>query len=118
MLEASAVCLKAAFRLPILVSGKKSTFSVSAHSGVHSFAGCARRHAVGARGAQGEHCFAFCRRGGLVTPAEGGWQPVAPSAIAFSPDYAVPKALDEAGIEPSLKASAGSRRALRGLRLR
>jgi 2,4-dienoyl-CoA reductase-like NADH-dependent reductase (Old Yellow Enzyme family) len=36
---------------------------------------------------------------GLVLPADGGWQPVAPSAIAFAPtDYAVPTALDEAGI--------------------
>ncbi|MEO6964951.1 MAG: NADH:flavin oxidoreductase/NADH oxidase [Acidobacteriaceae bacterium] len=34
----------------------------------------------------------------LVPPEKGGWQPVAPSAIAFSPDYAVPTALDEAGI--------------------
>jgi 2,4-dienoyl-CoA reductase-like NADH-dependent reductase (Old Yellow Enzyme family) len=36
---------------------------------------------------------------GLVLPADGGWQPVAPSAIAFAPTgYAVPTALDEAGI--------------------
>jgi 2,4-dienoyl-CoA reductase-like NADH-dependent reductase (Old Yellow Enzyme family) len=36
---------------------------------------------------------------GLVLPAEGGWQPVAPSAIAFAPtDYAVPTAIDLAGI--------------------
>jgi 2,4-dienoyl-CoA reductase-like NADH-dependent reductase (Old Yellow Enzyme family) len=28
----------------------------------------------------------------LVPPAEGGWQPVAPSALAFSPTYAVPTA--------------------------
>ena len=36
---------------------------------------------------------------GLVSPADGGWQPVAPSAIAFSPDYAVPTALNQAGID-------------------
>jgi 2,4-dienoyl-CoA reductase-like NADH-dependent reductase (Old Yellow Enzyme family) len=35
----------------------------------------------------------------LVTPAEGGWQPVAPSAIGFAPDYAVPIALDLSGIQ-------------------
>jgi 2,4-dienoyl-CoA reductase-like NADH-dependent reductase (Old Yellow Enzyme family) len=36
---------------------------------------------------------------GLVLPADGGWQPVAPSAIAFAAtDYAVPAALDDAGI--------------------
>lgn len=29
----------------------------------------------------------------LLQPSEGGWQPVAPSAIAFSPSYATPKAL-------------------------
>lgn len=36
---------------------------------------------------------------GVALPADGGWQPVAPSAIAFAPvDYAVPAALDAAGI--------------------
>jgi 2,4-dienoyl-CoA reductase-like NADH-dependent reductase (Old Yellow Enzyme family) len=34
----------------------------------------------------------------LVTAAEGGWQPVAPSAVAFSPAYAVPQSLDRLGI--------------------
>ena len=34
----------------------------------------------------------------LLTPEEGSWQPVAPSAILFSAAYAVPKALDEAEI--------------------
>jgi len=42
---------------------------------------------------------------GLVLPADGGWQPVAPSAIAFAPtDYAVPAALDEAGIATVVEA--------------
>jgi len=35
----------------------------------------------------------------LVPPAAGGWQPVGPSAVAFSSDYAVPTALDRAGIK-------------------
>lgn len=35
---------------------------------------------------------------GAVLPQDGGWQPVAPCAIAFAPDYAMPRALDEAGI--------------------
>lgn len=35
----------------------------------------------------------------LVSPADGGWQPVAPSAIAFAPDYGVPTALDASGIK-------------------
>jgi 2,4-dienoyl-CoA reductase-like NADH-dependent reductase (Old Yellow Enzyme family) len=40
----------------------------------------------------------------LVPPAEGGWQPVGPSAIAFSPTYAVPTALDRAGIDAIIDA--------------
>jgi 2,4-dienoyl-CoA reductase-like NADH-dependent reductase (Old Yellow Enzyme family) len=35
---------------------------------------------------------------GVVPPEDGGWQPVAPSAIAFAPNYAMPVALDQAGI--------------------
>jgi len=35
----------------------------------------------------------------LLAAAEGGWTPVAPSAIAFSPRYAVPRALDQSGID-------------------
>ena len=34
----------------------------------------------------------------LLTAAEGAWTPVAPSAIAFSPTYALPKALDPSEI--------------------
>jgi 2,4-dienoyl-CoA reductase-like NADH-dependent reductase (Old Yellow Enzyme family) len=42
---------------------------------------------------------------GLVLPADGGWQPVAPSAIVFAPtDYAVPTALDHAGITAVVEA--------------
>jgi 2,4-dienoyl-CoA reductase-like NADH-dependent reductase (Old Yellow Enzyme family) len=40
----------------------------------------------------------------LVPPSAGGWQPVGPSAVAFSPDYAVPAALDPAGIRTILEA--------------
>ncbi len=35
---------------------------------------------------------------GWVAPKDGGWQPVAPSELAFAPNYAVPRALDQAGI--------------------
>jgi len=51
---------------------------------------------------------------GLVLPADGGWQPVAPSAIAFAPtDYAVPSALDLAGIAAVVEAFGNAaRRAL------
>src|ERR1700728_823659 len=38
--------------------------------------------------------------GAFFTAAEGGWQPVAPSAITFAPtNYAPPTALDQQGIE-------------------
>ena len=38
-------------------------------------------------------------RGGKAVPMEqGGWTPVAPSAIAFADDYPMPRALDAAGI--------------------
>jgi 2,4-dienoyl-CoA reductase-like NADH-dependent reductase (Old Yellow Enzyme family) len=40
----------------------------------------------------------------LIPPAEGGWQPVAPSALAFSPTYAVPQALDQRGIDAVIEA--------------
>jgi 2,4-dienoyl-CoA reductase-like NADH-dependent reductase (Old Yellow Enzyme family) len=49
----------------------------------------------------------------LVTPAEGGWQPVAPSALAFSSTYAVPQALDLPGIQAIVEAfRLAARRAL------
>jgi 2,4-dienoyl-CoA reductase-like NADH-dependent reductase (Old Yellow Enzyme family) len=49
----------------------------------------------------------------LLTAAEGAWTPVAPSALAFSETYAVPQALDKAGIE-TIKAAftAAAERAL------
>ncbi|MEO6103874.1 MAG: oxidoreductase, partial [Pseudoxanthomonas sp.] len=36
--------------------------------------------------------------GKAVAIVDGGWEPVAPSALAFSADYPFPQALDEAGI--------------------
>ncbi len=36
---------------------------------------------------------------GKVNPEDGGWQTVAPSAIAFSDSYPMPVALDQAGID-------------------
>jgi len=51
--------------------------------------------------------------GGAVPKSEGGWTPVAPSAIAFDPTYAVPSALDERGIRAVVQAFAdGAGRAL------
>lgn len=35
---------------------------------------------------------------GAVAETDGGWQPVAPSAVAFAPNYPQPAALDAAGI--------------------
>jgi 2,4-dienoyl-CoA reductase-like NADH-dependent reductase (Old Yellow Enzyme family) len=50
----------------------------------------------------------------LVLPEEGGWQPVGPSTIAFAPHYAVPAALDKAGIDAVVEAfRQAARRALR-----
>lgn len=49
----------------------------------------------------------------LVTEAEGGWIPVAPSAIPFSSKYAVPRELDQAGIDAVVAAFAQAAR--RGL---
>jgi 2,4-dienoyl-CoA reductase-like NADH-dependent reductase (Old Yellow Enzyme family) len=40
----------------------------------------------------------------LLLPHEGGWQPVGPSAIAFSSGYAVPQALDLSGIAAVVEA--------------
>jgi 2,4-dienoyl-CoA reductase-like NADH-dependent reductase (Old Yellow Enzyme family) len=40
----------------------------------------------------------------LLKPEEGGWQTVAPSALAFSPTYSMPKALDQAGIDATIEA--------------
>jgi 2,4-dienoyl-CoA reductase-like NADH-dependent reductase (Old Yellow Enzyme family) len=49
----------------------------------------------------------------LVPIFEGGWQPVAPSAIAFSAAYAVPQALDQPGILAVIEAfRMAARRAL------
>lgn len=44
------------------------------------------------------------RGAGIVLPSQGGWEPVAPSAIAFAPDYALPHALDQAGIDAVIEA--------------
>ena len=41
---------------------------------------------------------------GKIAESEGGWQPLAPSALAFEPSYPTPAALDEAGIRRILNA--------------
>ena len=41
---------------------------------------------------------------GVVPPENGGWQPVAPSVIAFAPNYAMPAALDHSGINRVVEA--------------
>jgi 2,4-dienoyl-CoA reductase-like NADH-dependent reductase (Old Yellow Enzyme family) len=35
---------------------------------------------------------------GIVLPGQGGWEPEAPSALAFATDHAMPRALDSTGI--------------------
>jgi 2,4-dienoyl-CoA reductase-like NADH-dependent reductase (Old Yellow Enzyme family) len=42
----------------------------------------------------------------VLRPEEGGWQPVAPSALPFSASYATPKALDDTGIADIIRAFA------------
>ena len=53
-------------------------------------------------------------RGEPLPPAEGGWTPVAPSAIAYDEGWPVPEALDDAGIWRIVRAFADS--ACRALR--
>ncbi len=53
--------------------------------------------------------------GGLLSPEEGGWQPVGPSTLPFSEEMAVPRALSEEEIEQLVESwAAGARRALAG----
>ncbi|MGB0035163.1 MAG: NADH:flavin oxidoreductase/NADH oxidase [Candidatus Acidiferrales bacterium] len=50
---------------------------------------------------------------GVIAESDGGWIPVAPSAIPFSDSYAMPRALDDAGIRAVVNAFAdAARRAL------
>jgi 2,4-dienoyl-CoA reductase-like NADH-dependent reductase (Old Yellow Enzyme family) len=42
-------------------------------------------------------------RQGTIPPAEGGWQPVAPSPLAFDQGYAVPEALTGDGIQAVIR---------------
>ncbi len=46
----------------------------------------------------------------LLLAVDGGWQTVAPSAVAFAPNYDVPRALDQAGINAVVE---GFRKAVR-----
>lgn len=41
---------------------------------------------------------------GAVLPADGGWEPVAPSAVPFASNYAMPLELDRTGIEGVIEA--------------
>lgn len=52
--------------------------------------------------------------GGFIAESRGGWKPVAPSAVAFSETYALPRALDDEGIRGVIQAFADAAgRALR-----
>lgn len=48
--------------------------------------------------------------GGSIPAVEGGWVPVAPSALAFDTGWTVPTALDEAGIQGVIRAFADAAR--------
>ena len=53
------------------------------------------------------------RGDGAVPPERGGWQPIAPSVIAFSPTYPVPREMNEQDIERVIEQfTAAARRAL------
>ncbi|NMM07758.1 NADH:flavin oxidoreductase/NADH oxidase [Polaromonas sp.] len=41
--------------------------------------------------------------GQLIPPTQGGWRPLAPSAVAYSPDEPAPEALDAAGLQRVLQ---------------
>ncbi len=50
---------------------------------------------------------------GMILPAQGGWQTVGPSAVAFADNYPMPAALDGAGIAAVVEAfGAAARRAV------
>jgi 2,4-dienoyl-CoA reductase-like NADH-dependent reductase (Old Yellow Enzyme family) len=59
------------------------------------------------------------RRGGRIDPVDGGWEPVAPSAIPFDPAGPPPTALDTAGINAVIDGfrAATSRAAEAGFRV-
>jgi 2,4-dienoyl-CoA reductase-like NADH-dependent reductase (Old Yellow Enzyme family) len=42
----------------------------------------------------------------LLSPSEGGWQPVGPSDIPFAPNYGIPTPLDQVGIDAVIRAFA------------
>ncbi len=51
--------------------------------------------------------------GAPLAPAAGGWQPLAPSALPFAPDYPVPHAMTRSDIDAAVEAfAAAARRAL------
>jgi 2,4-dienoyl-CoA reductase-like NADH-dependent reductase (Old Yellow Enzyme family) len=113
MLEASAVVPEGRISIADLASGRTSTFRRSSElrAFIHSQgvrAGIQLAHA----GRKGSMSSPFTGER-LLGPNEGGWQPVAPSAVAFSESYAVPKALDKAGIDAVVEAfGQAARRAL------
>jgi 2,4-dienoyl-CoA reductase-like NADH-dependent reductase (Old Yellow Enzyme family) len=52
-------------------------------------------------------------RGAALKPGEGGWQPVAPSAVAFDQSYSVPAAMSEAQLQQTVEDfKAAAKRAL------
>jgi 2,4-dienoyl-CoA reductase-like NADH-dependent reductase (Old Yellow Enzyme family) len=52
--------------------------------------------------------------GKAVDPADGGWVPLAPSAIAFAPDYPTPRAMTPADVQAVPRAfAAAARRAVK-----
>jgi 2,4-dienoyl-CoA reductase-like NADH-dependent reductase (Old Yellow Enzyme family) len=48
------------------------------------------------------------QHGGFIPESKGGWKPVAPSDIRFADNYALPTALDEAGIQAVIQSFAAA----------
>ena len=95
---------------------------------LHPRAEDARRHAARARRAQGQHGAPVGRRRRRRAPADGGWEPVGPTAEPFAANYPTPRALtpdDIAAIvdafsdrrAPRARGRLRRRRAARGARL-
>ena len=69
-------------------------------------AGRRPRHPARPRRPQGQHPRPLGRAARRACPSEGGWVPVAPSALPFADGHARPEPLDEAGIAGVVEAFA------------
>ena len=94
--EATAVARDGRISPETRASGTTPRSSRWSDRPIHRRPRCRRRYPARARRPQGRHRRAVAR-GGRLAIADGGWQPVAPSAIPFAEGDPAPTALDEAG---------------------